>query len=92
MRLIGLAVVLGLILAPLAVAGQPTGKVPRVGWVVTGSPTTHGISLEAFREGLRSLGYLEGRNIHIEYRWAEGNVDRLPELAEIGRASCRERV
>jgi putative tryptophan/tyrosine transport system substrate-binding protein len=80
---IGHAVVLALslLVAPLAVAGQPTGKVPRVGWLVTGSPTTHGISLEAFREGLRSLGYLEGRNIHIEYRWAEGNVDRLPELA-----------
>src|SRR4029450_1322078 len=54
---------------------------PRIGWLVTGSPTTHGISLEAFRKGLQTRGYQEGRDIHIEYRWAEGNVDRLPDIA-----------
>jgi putative tryptophan/tyrosine transport system substrate-binding protein len=64
-----------------AVGAQPAGKVPRIGWLVTGSPTTHGISLEAFRKGLQTRGYQEGRDIHIEYRWAEGNVDRLPDIA-----------
>jgi putative ABC transport system substrate-binding protein len=48
---------------------------------VTGSPTTHRFSLAAFRDELKALGYVEGQNIRIEYRWAEGNVTRLPELA-----------
>ena len=54
---------------------------PRVGWLVTGSPTSHRFSLAAFKDGLKSLGYEEGQNIGIEYRWAEGNLARLPELA-----------
>jgi putative ABC transport system substrate-binding protein len=62
-------------------AQQPTAKVPRIGWLVTGSPTSYRFSLAAFRDGLKALGYVEGRNIRIEYRWAEGNVARLPELA-----------
>ena len=67
---------------PLAAhAQQPTPRVPRVGWLVTGSPTTYRFSLAAFRDGLKALGYIEGQNIKIDYRWAEGNVDRLPELA-----------
>src|SRR5262245_43089759 len=64
-----------------ALAQQPTAKIPRIGWLVTGSPAPYRFSLEAFREGLKALGYLEGLNIIIEYRWAEGNVARLPELA-----------
>jgi putative ABC transport system substrate-binding protein len=67
---------------PLAArAQQPTTKMPRVGWLVTGSPTTHRFSLAAFQDGLKALGYVEGQNISIEYRWAEGNLSRLPELA-----------
>ena len=62
-------------------AQQPTTKIARIGWLVTGSPTTHRFSLAAFRDGLKALGYVEGQNISIEYRWAEGNVTRLPELA-----------
>ena len=52
-----------------------------VGWLVTGSPTSYRHSLAAFRDGLTEAGYLEVQNIRIEYRWAEGNVGRLPELA-----------
>jgi putative ABC transport system substrate-binding protein len=52
-----------------------------VGWLVTGSPTPYRHSLAAFRNGLTEAGYLEGQNVRIEYRWAEGNVGRLPELA-----------
>jgi ABC-type uncharacterized transport system substrate-binding protein len=67
---------------PLAArAQQPTTKMTRIGWLVTGSPTTHRFSLAAFRDGLKALGYVEGQNIGIEYRWAEGNTTKLPELA-----------
>jgi putative ABC transport system substrate-binding protein len=67
---------------PLAArAQQPTPRVPRVGWLVTGSLTSYRFSLAAFRDGLKALGYIEGQNIKIDYRWAEGNVERLPELA-----------
>jgi putative tryptophan/tyrosine transport system substrate-binding protein len=56
-------------------------KLPIVGWLVTGSPTSYRHSLSAFRDGLAAAGYREGQNIRIEYRWAEGKVSRLPELA-----------
>ena len=62
-------------------AQQPTTKIARIGWLVTGSPTSHRFSLAAFQDGLKALGYVEGQNISIEYRWAEGNTARLPELA-----------
>ena len=48
---------------------------------MTGSPTSHRFSLAAFQDGLKALGYVEGQNISIEYRWADGNLSRLPELA-----------
>jgi ABC-type uncharacterized transport system substrate-binding protein len=77
---IGLAVVLtvSLILAPLTAEGQQAEKMYRVGLL---SPTTHGLGIEALREGLRTLGYVEGRNLVFEQRSAEGRFDRLPELA-----------
>jgi ABC transporter substrate binding protein len=61
---------------------QHSAKMPRVGWLVTGSPTSHRFSLAAFRDGLRALNYIEGENIIVEYRWAEGDVARLSELAK----------
>jgi putative ABC transport system substrate-binding protein len=67
---------------PLAASSQQSKTtVPRIGWLVTGSPTSYRLSLAAFRDGLKALGYVEGKNIRIEYRWAEGNVARLAELA-----------
>src|SRR5215472_8220893 len=67
---------------PLAASSQQAKTtVPRIGWLVTGSPTSYRLSLAAFRDGLKTLGYVEGKNIRIEYRWAEGNVARLAELA-----------
>jgi len=60
---------------------QPAKRMPRVGWLVTGSPASYRLSLAAFQDGLKALGYVEGHNISIEYRWAEGNMTRLPELA-----------
>jgi putative tryptophan/tyrosine transport system substrate-binding protein len=65
----------------VARAQQPMTKVPRIGWLVTGSPVSHRYSLAAFLDGLKALGYVEGGNIGIEYRWAEGDVARLPKLA-----------
>ena len=64
---------------PLAARAQT--KAPRIGWLSTGSPNSHRVSLAAFRDGLRALGYIEGENVTIEFRWAEGNLARLPELA-----------
>src|SRR5262249_20018105 len=77
-----LATLGGAVAWPLAArAQQPTAKIPRIGWLVTGSPASYRFSLAAFREGLKAFGHVEGQNIIIEYRWAEGNVARLPELA-----------
>jgi putative ABC transport system substrate-binding protein len=64
---------------PLVADAQPAGKAPTVAFLSASSPTNPGV--EAFRQGLRALGYAEGRNILIEYRWAEGRFDRLPALA-----------
>jgi putative ABC transport system substrate-binding protein len=60
---------------------QQTKKVPQVGYLTLGSPSPPSANQEAFRDGLRQLGYIEGQNIHVEYRYAAGEVKRLPELA-----------
>ena len=83
MRLIGLAVVLavGLFVAPLAAAAQlQSGNVHRIGLLGAHSLSAQAKGVEALRAGLRDLGYVEGKNIVIEYRWAEGKYDRLPNL------------
>jgi putative ABC transport system substrate-binding protein len=60
---------------------QQAGKVPRIGFLGLASPSTWASRLEGFRLGLRDFGYVEGTNITIEYRWAQGRYERLPELA-----------
>jgi len=70
---------IGLFVAPLVLDAQPAGRNPRIGILRPGSPPDP--LLDAFRQGLRELGYEEGRNIRIEYRWAEGRDERLPGLA-----------
>jgi putative tryptophan/tyrosine transport system substrate-binding protein len=63
-----------------AQAQQPE-KVPRIGYVrVVGVPSIPGPNVEAFRHGLKDLGYVEGKNIQIEFRYAEGKPDRIPSL------------
>ena len=64
----------------IAEAQQPK-KVPRIGYLSTLDPATESARSEAIRLALRELGYIEGQNIAIEYRYAEGKLDRLPELA-----------
>jgi putative ABC transport system substrate-binding protein len=66
---------------PLAARAQQTGKIARIGYLSFLSASQHAARSDAFREGLRSLGYVEGRNLHIEFRFAEGDNDRLPGLA-----------
>jgi len=73
-----IVVVLGV--GAIAEAQQPK-KVPRIGFLTTVSPSTISDRVEAFRQGLRELGYVEGKNIVIEWRYAEGKIDRLPALA-----------
>ena len=83
-RLIGLLVTLalGLLWAPLLLAAAPPpATVPRIGWLGLGTGSTRPYLRGAFRQGLRERGWVEGQNIAIEYRWAEGKVDRLPALA-----------
>jgi putative ABC transport system substrate-binding protein len=72
-----------LILATIHLAdAQQARKVPRIGFLHPASDSgVPAANLEVFRQGLRDLGYIEGKNIIIEYRWAEGKLDRLPELA-----------
>jgi putative ABC transport system substrate-binding protein len=65
--------------APLAAPAQQRGKIPLVGVLRPTSPTDP--LNEAFQQGLRDLGYVEGQNIRLEYRFAEGRFERLPELA-----------
>ena len=71
-----------IILASVHLAGaQQAKKVPRIGYLGANFPTTNPARIEAFRQGLRELGYVEGKNIVIEYRFAEEKPDRLRELA-----------
>ena len=70
-----------LLAAPLAADAQQAGKVPRIGFLRTTSPSDRPHLLDAFRQGLRELGWVEGQNIVIGYRFAEGRLDRLPDLA-----------
>jgi ABC-type uncharacterized transport system substrate-binding protein len=69
-----------LAVAGIADAQQPT-KIPRIGFLNAASPSAILARYEAFRQGLRELGYVERKNIEIEYRYAEGELDRLRELA-----------
>src|SRR5262249_54245322 len=80
-RIAGLALgALLLIFSFPAQAQQPT-KVPRIGYLSNADAATDSARTEGIRLALRNLGYIEGQNIAIEYRYAEGKVDRAPELA-----------
>jgi putative tryptophan/tyrosine transport system substrate-binding protein len=76
-RLLSLLLALGLALAPVCADGQPPGKVYRIG--ILGNEDTP--PWEGLRQGLRDLGYVDGRNVALEWRWSEGRTDRLPALA-----------
>jgi putative ABC transport system substrate-binding protein len=69
----------GLLAAPFAADAQSTGKIARIGFLTT-AQVSEAVDM-AFRQGLRDLGYVEGRNVVIDYRSAHGNAERLPDLA-----------
>src|SRR5215468_5998875 len=79
MRRIGLVVGLALTIMAFAAAAQQATKIPRVGLIRPGTPPDP--YLEAFRRGLHDLGYVERQTVALEYRWAEGRLERLPRLA-----------
>jgi putative ABC transport system substrate-binding protein len=80
---LNITLALVLIAAPLFADAQQPGKVPTIGYLsqFSGSAGPRSPSLKAFLEGLRELGSVEGKNITIEYRYTEGKIDRLPEVA-----------
>jgi ABC-type uncharacterized transport system substrate-binding protein len=75
------AIVVALTVCGVRAEAQQANKVPRIGFLSAGSASTYSPRNEAFRQGLRDLGYVEGKNITVEYRFAEGKLERLPELA-----------
>ena len=71
----------GALAAPLTSFAQQPAKVARIGFLGAESAAGYRSQADAFRTGLRDIGYVEGKNILVEYRWAEGKYDRLPDLA-----------
>jgi ABC-type uncharacterized transport system substrate-binding protein len=81
-----LAISLGLAFGAASGQAQQPNKVPRIGFVTAGSRSTIAARIEAFQQGLRDLGYVEDKNIFVEWRYAQGKPDRIPELvAELVR-------
>jgi putative tryptophan/tyrosine transport system substrate-binding protein len=77
-----LPLVLGLLVAPFATKAQPRGPIPRIAVLSPGDAAAHGgRGLQAFFNGLRDLGYVDGQTILVEYRHADWQLDRLPALA-----------
>jgi putative ABC transport system substrate-binding protein len=70
----------GLLTAPLAAEAQPAGTVYRIGFLGNSTEALEADLVGPFREGLRERGYVEGRDLTIEYRWAEGAYERFPAL------------
>jgi putative ABC transport system substrate-binding protein len=70
-----------LLVAPLAAEAQQVGKVYRIGYLHAGGRVPFTTMMDAFKDALRELGYVEGKNLIIDYRFAEGRYDRLPDLA-----------
>jgi putative ABC transport system substrate-binding protein len=80
-KIIGLGLALCVLVAqPAVTAPQPPPKIARIGFIATTSSSSGGHILEAFRQGLRDHGSIEGQNIAIEARWAEGRAERFPDL------------
>src|SRR5262249_23244874 len=65
----------------LSAEAQQTTKIPRIGFLVASTPSNYVTRLETFRQAMRELGYVEGKNIVIEYRYAEGKPERFREIA-----------
>src|SRR5262245_38565460 len=75
------AIVLALALVGARIEAQQPAKVSRIGYLGLSFPSANVARIEALRQGLRDLRYIEGENIVFEWRWAEGKAERIPELA-----------
>jgi putative ABC transport system substrate-binding protein len=73
-----LMILLGVVLAPLVAEAQGPTKVARVGWMSRGGPTAKDANMDAFRQGMRELGYVEGQSFVMEPRYADGKNDLMP--------------
>ena len=71
----------GALVALRLAARAQQATMPVIGYLHSGSPSPYAHLLSAFRQGLKEAGYVEGQNVAIEFRWAEGRYDRLPALA-----------
>jgi putative tryptophan/tyrosine transport system substrate-binding protein len=81
LRTVAIIIAFNILLMPLAAAAQPAASIPRIGFLGNSSPTFASPLVEAFRHGLRERGWVEGQNIALEFRWAEGELERFPALA-----------
>jgi ABC-type uncharacterized transport system substrate-binding protein len=78
---------LGFLVGPLAAQAQQTGKLYRIGWLSAGpAPPEPTVQIQAFQHGLRDLGYVEGQNLVMEYRYAAGSAERLRDLTVAAEA------
>jgi putative ABC transport system substrate-binding protein len=87
--ILGVILSLALLVPPVVVEAQPPARVHRLGFLGSAAPSGYAHLVDALRQGLSDLGYVEGKNLVIEYRWADGKYDRLPDLA---RQLVRQRV
>src|SRR2546422_815437 len=78
--IVKLLVIMSMFVESALAEAQQTGKVYRIGYLSPVTLSSDSTDIEAFRQGLRDLGYVEGKNVLIEYRFAEGKPDRLPDL------------
>src|SRR6266496_1951025 len=80
--LFGFSLVSALLLAlSVSAEAQQSGKLSRIGFLAGASASFNSAQIKVFLQGLRELGYIEGKNIVIEYRYADGKLNRLPDLA-----------
>ena len=80
LRAVVLSVVAALLFAPVPTRAQPAGKVPRIGILLARANAVGDPLYQAFQQRLRELGYIEGQNVAIDLRRADGRLDRLPDL------------
>src|SRR5215510_15546310 len=80
-KIVGLSICAVVFTLGFRVEAQQAKKVPRIGYLSATSASVNPTRIEAFRQGLGELGYVEGKNIVIEWRYAEGKLDRVGELA-----------
>ena len=78
---LSLVLTIALMISGAIAEAQQPNKIPRLGYLAASTPSANSTRVDAFRQGLRELGYVEGKNIVIEFRFAEGKLDRVPALA-----------